>query len=192
MRKLIVQQLMTVDGFLSGPGDELDFMESVPDFSELDRHNLAVLEEVDEVFLGRRTYELFAAYWPTADHEVVAHAVNTLPKTVFSPTLKSVAWGTWDTVRLHGGDAAEEVARMKRQPGGSIMLWGSITLARSLIRNGLVDEFQFHVLPIAIGRGVGLFGRESGHVALSLTGVKRLAGGIAVLTYVPRAPDGMP
>lgn len=141
---------------------------------------------MDEVLLGRRTYELFVAYWPTAEHEAVAHAVNTLPKTVFSTTLDSVAWGTWESVRLHRGEAAEEVARLRRQPGGSIMLWGSITLARSLIRQGLVDEYQFHVLPVAIGRGVGLFGREVQQIELSLTGAKRLAGGVAALTYVPR------
>lgn len=186
MRKLIVQELVTVDGFLSGPEGELDFMEAVSDYTEVDQYNLAVLSEVDEVLLGRRTYEMFAAYWPTAEQETVAPVVNTMPKTVFSSTLDSVSWGSWNTVRLERGDPAAEVTRLKRQSGGHLMLWGSIALARTLMRHGLVDEYQFHILPVAIGRGVGLVEPDEDPINLDLTGIRDYRSGIATLTYVPR------
>ena len=86
MRKLNVQQLVTADGFVSDPGGSLEFFDAVSDYTEVDQANLAVLEHVDLILLGRRTYEMFVAFWPTAGSEVVAHAVNATPKVVFSTT----------------------------------------------------------------------------------------------------------
>lgn len=88
MRKVIIQQLVTADGFVADPDGGLEFFDTVSDYAEVDRENLSVLEHVDRILLGRRTYELFVDYWPEAETEKVAHAVNSIP-TVFSGTLSA-------------------------------------------------------------------------------------------------------
>jgi dihydrofolate reductase len=82
VRRVIVQELTTLDGFVAGPSGELDFFEAVSDFGEVDRDNIDLLADVDLVLLGRNTYQMFVEYWPTAEGEVVAEVVNTLPKIV--------------------------------------------------------------------------------------------------------------
>jgi RibD C-terminal domain len=102
MRKVLVQELMTLDGFVAGPNHELDFFESAGDFSEVDRANLKQLEGVDFVLLGAATYRMFVDYWPTpqSEGEIVAEMVNTIPKVVFSSTLDRAPWGTSPEARL--------------------------------------------------------------------------------------------
>ena len=84
MRRVLVQQWVSVDGKVAGPNGETDAFDAVPDFSPSDRHNAALLGSVDEVVLGRRTYEEFVQFWPTAEGEALAPLVNALPKTVAS------------------------------------------------------------------------------------------------------------
>ncbi|MFI0357309.1 dihydrofolate reductase family protein [Actinomadura sp. 9N407] len=185
MRKLIVQELITVDGYVAGAGGELDFFESVTDYSEVDRDNLQLLENVDTILLGAATYEMFVQYWPTAD-ETVAKMVNALPKLVFSSTLDKAPWGDWQEAQVVRGNAADKVAELKRQPGKDIMLWGSLSLARSLIQAGLLDELQLRVIPVAIGKGLKLFPDDLGRLDLQLTEAKPYASGITSLHYRPR------
>lgn len=92
MRKVILQELVTVDGLAAGPNGELDFFDVVTDYSEVDRDNLQMLEGVDTILLGDRTYRMFVEYWPTAEGEPVAESVNTIPKVVFMSTNTSPAW----------------------------------------------------------------------------------------------------
>ncbi|MEV0590598.1 dihydrofolate reductase family protein [Nonomuraea cavernae] len=185
MRKLIVQELVTVDGYAAGPDGELDFFESVTDYSQVDQDNLQIMENVDTVLLGAATYRMFVEYWPTAD-ETVATSVNTMPKLVFSSTLDKAPWGDWEPARVVRGDAAEKVAELKREPGGDIMLWGSLSLARSLIRAGLLDELQLRVIPVAVGAGQRLFPGDLGRLDLELIEAKPYSSGITSMRYRPR------
>ncbi|TDD39741.1 reductase [Actinomadura sp. KC06] len=189
MRRLIVQELITVDGYVAGPDGELDFFDSVSDYSHVDRDNLQILEDVDTVLLGADTYRMFVQYWPTAD-EPVANTVNTMPKLVFSSTLNEAPWGTWQPAEVVKGDAAAKVADLKRQPGKDLMLWGSLSLARSLTRAGLLDELQLRVVPVAIGSGEKLFPDDLGRLDLELIEGKLYPSGIISTRYRPRRTPG--
>ena len=182
-RRVIVQELMSVDGFVADPVGGLAFFDVVSDYSEIDRDNLVILNEVDTIVLGRATYQMFVDYWPSAEGEQVANAVNTTPKIVFSSTLDSAPWGRWEPVRVINGGAVEHVHQLQRQPGKQIMLWGSISLAQSLIRAGLVDEIQLRVLPVALGAGRRLLTEEVGRQDLALLHAKSYASGIVSLHY---------
>lgn len=185
MRRLIVQELVTVDGFVAGTEGDLTFFESVSDYSEVDRDNLQILEEVDTILLGANTYRMFVDYWPTADDEMVAQAVNTLQKMVFSSTLQEAPWGEWAPAQVVADDAVGVVTDLKQQEGKDIMVWGSLSLVRSLIGAGLVDDLQLRVCPIALGRGTGLFAGEGGPLGLELAEAKPYDSGIVTLRYRP-------
>jgi dihydrofolate reductase len=185
-RKVIVQELVTVDGFAAGPGGELDFFDAVPDYTEVDRDNLAALQQVDTILLGAATYRMFIEYWPTAEGEPVAKAVNTIPKLVFSSTLEAAPWGDWPEAQVVRGPAVDEVAALKERPGGDVMVWGSLSLARSLLAAGLVDEVQLRVCPIPLGAGLRLFTEETAHVGLELLEATPYSSGIVALRYATR------
>lgn len=186
MRKLIVQELITVDGYVAGPGGELDFFETVSDYSHVDRDNLRLLEDVDTILLGAATYRMFVQYWPTAD-ETVANVVNTLPKLVFSSTLERAPWGDWPAAQVVHGDAVENVTALKRRPGKDIMVWGSLSLAGALTRAGLLDELQLRVIPVAIGDGRNLFPDDLGRLDLDLVEAKPYPSGITSMHYRARS-----
>ncbi len=95
-RRVILQELTSVDSFVAGPSGGLEFFDAVSDYSEVDQDNLSLLGDVDTILLGRETYRMFVEYWPTAEGEPVADAVNTIPKIVFSSTLGSAPWGRWE------------------------------------------------------------------------------------------------
>lgn len=184
-RRVIVQELVTVDGFVAGDDGGLDFFDSVSDYSEVDTDNTAILREVDTILLGRTTYEMFVDYWPTADDEMVSSAVNSIPKVVFSATLDKAPWGAWEPAQVLAGDAVDHVRRLREEPGGTLMVWGSITLARSLLAAGLVDELQLRVVPITLGGGVSLLGAGAGagRHDLTLVEAKPYRSGVASLRY---------
>jgi dihydrofolate reductase len=121
MRKLILQEWLSLDGFAEDADGALHFFPSTEADQYSDRDQLRFLDDVDTILLGRRTYELFVGFWPTAtvDQEVIADRLNELPKLVFSNTLAEAPWGTWPAarvVRVVRGDAVAEVARLKAQP----------------------------------------------------------------------------
>lgn len=195
MRKVIVQELMSVDGFVADTDGGLDFFEAAPDFGEVDRDNLAMMQEADTVLLGRTTYGLFVDFWPTAEGEPVAEMVNTTPKVVFSSTLGRAPWGRWEPARVVRGDAAGHVRDLKSQPGQNMIVWGSISLAQSLLRAGLVDEVWLTVLPTLLGTGrsfgaEGIGGRagvSGSGGALTLREAKPYGSGIVSLRYAVAA-----
>jgi dihydrofolate reductase len=174
MRKLVVQEFVTLDGFAAGPEGELDFVTEAgaaadPTEGPFVENQLAFIESLDTILLGAVTYRMFAAYWPeqTTETQGIADALNATPKVVFSSTLESAPWGRWGPARLVSGSAADEVRRLKAEPGNDMVLWGSLMLAGSLVREGLVDEYRLQVLPVVLGRGKRLF--EDGLPAQRLT-----------------------
>lgn len=182
-RRVIVQELVSVDGFVAGPSGGLEFFDAVTDYSEVDEDNLSVLGEVDIILLGRETYRLFVEYWPTAEGEPVADAVNSTPKIVFSSTLDSAPWGRWEPAQVRNGSAVDHVHQLRREPGRDVMVWGSISLVQSLLEAGMVDEIQLRVVPIVLGRGRSLITEDIGKRDLVLLEAKPYASGIVSLRY---------
>lgn len=140
----------------------------------------------DTVLLGRVTYQEWAPYWPTSSDEPYASHINRTPKLVVSTTLKKVQWGRWDSVSLLEGDLAEEVARLKRQPGQNIGVAGSPTLVRSLLELDLLDELKLMLHPVVAGRGKRLFPDGSGLKRMKLVDTTTTPTGVLIITYRPR------
>ena len=130
---------------------------------------------------GRRTYELFVDYWPKATGPD-ADLLNELPKVVFSRTLKTVEW---NNARLAGGDVAEEISRLKQQPGKDLALFGSADLASTFIRLGLIDEYRIFVTPVVVGDGTPMFKNIKERIALNLLKAATWSSGVVVLYYQP-------
>lgn len=189
MRRVVVSNFMSLDGFVSGPNGELDwfvyagFMKGT-EFGEYAR---TVITNVDAILLGRLTYEEFSSYWPTAknDDPVITERINSLPKFVFSRSLKQVAWGDWGTARLVKEDAAAAVSKMKREPGRDMVIYGSATLVSVLMKAGLINEYQLVVCPVVLGKGRPEFKDLTQRYPLSLIDVKQLKPGAVKLVYQP-------
>ncbi|MEX0852559.1 MAG: dihydrofolate reductase family protein [Bauldia sp.] len=133
---------------------------------------------------GRIPYELMARYWPTplaAENDpVVAERMNTLPKVVFSRTLEKA---TWNNTKLMKGNIAAEVGRMKKAPGPGMVIFGSGTIVAQLADQGLIDEFQIVVNPVALGAGKTMFAGIRKRLDLKRTAVGSFANGNVVLSY---------
>src|ERR671917_548626 len=180
MRKVIVHEYISVDGFVADSDGDLEFLGPIG--GEVDQAMLRELEEIDLILLGARTYELFVNFWPTPDSkdEVIAERLNATPKIVFSTRLDSAPWGDWPEARVEPS-AYDTVAELKQQPGKSMIVWGSIEVAQALIEGELVDEIWLGVAPVVLGEGRKLFpGRQD----LELIGTQSFAdSGLEMLRY---------
>ena len=142
------------------------------------------MAESDTMLLGRRTYQEFASYWPDQGSEVqFAYYMNNTPKLVVSTTLDTVGW---QNSTLLKGNVAEELTRLKQQPGENISSTGSTTLVRSLLRDGVLDELRLLVHPIVVGRGERLFADGEPQRPLELVDSKTFSTGVVYLTYRPQ------
>ena len=145
----------------------------------------------EALLLGRRTYELFAATWPSRDGEL-ADKMNSLPKYVVSSTLEDPGW---NNSTLLTGDVVDEVSKLKQELDGEIVVLGSPQLARTVIEHDLVDEVRLMIYPVVLGAGARLFGETSDKKPMRLVHTQTVGDGIAILTYEPvredeRASDG--
>ncbi len=193
MRKLILQEFVTLDGLAAGPGNSVDFVPaSMQGDQSFGRENLAFIETIDTMLLGRVTYELFVGYWPAVtqgDEKPFADRFNGARKVVFSTTLNRAPWGEWGEARIVRTSPAREVAELKARSGKDIALFGSIRLAQTLIAAGLVDVYRLVVCPVVLGKGRSLFGEGTQQLALRRSSTKTFDRGAALLEYVPtRAP----
>jgi dihydrofolate reductase len=156
MGKLVVTEFITLDGVIEDPGgsENLDRGGWAFQFDRGEEGNKFKLDEVLEAeaqLLGRVTYEGFAAAWPSRTDEFgFADRMNTMPKYVVSSTLQDL---TWDNSTRIDGDVAEEVAKLKEQVAGNILVAGSATLVRALVEHDLVDELRLMVFPTVLGGG---------------------------------------
>ena len=183
MRRLIFQEYVTVDGYAAGPNDELDFFDTIAEQADVD--NLELLETVDTMVLGARTYRLFVEYWPTAA-DVIAPSLNRLHKVIASTTLDSAPWGDWEPGEIVT-DAVKAIGELKREEGKDLVLWGSISLFHSLLTAGLVDEVQLRVCPLVLGAGKRVFPTGVQPVPFALIEARPWAIGGALLRYKPTA-----
>ena len=197
MRKVIMFNRVTADGYFAGPDGNLDGV--VPD-TELDRPAAEANKEggVDTILFGRRTYELFEAFWPHAlddsptspdphvagrlspEMRAMAIMLNETPKLVFLRTLKK---GTWKNSRLLHEFDPREIEAMKRQPGKDMIVFGSGSIVSQLTPHGLIDEYQFVVSPVLLGSGRPLLSGVSKSLRLDLLEAKQYQSGNVTLRY---------
>jgi dihydrofolate reductase len=179
MRKLIESTFMSLDGVVGSPEKW-----ALPYFDDENKnYALSRLSEVDAFLLGRVTYEKFAARWSQIKGDDYFDRINSLPKFVASRTLRETTWNA----TLIKGDVADEVSKLKNQPGKNIMKYGTSQLDHTLIEHNLIDEFHFSIFPITVGNGQRLFdGIDTSHLNLKLTGTTTFNNGIVILTYVPK------
>ena len=183
MRRLFVSNLMSLDGFFETTDHKLDWFVIDDDFLD---YSDDMLRSVDLILFGRKTYEIMAAFWPTAQDRN-AGRMNGLAKIVFSKTLASA---DWHNTRLVRDNAADEVGRLKQQPGKDIVILGSAMLASSLLQQGLVDEYRVILDPVLLGQGNPLFKDFRQKQILKLNGSKSFRSGVNVLYYqIPRQSD---
>src|ERR1700704_813352 len=173
MRKLIMWNLVSLDGFFEGAKSwDLGWHDSVWG-EELERLSIDQLNSADTLLFGRATYEGMASYWPSAKGEV-ADLMNQIRKVVFSRTLEKASW---NNTRLVKGNAEEEVAKLKKQPGKDLLIFGSANLSTTLIRHRLIDEYRLCLAPIVLGRGTPLFKASSETMKLKLLETRPLKSG---------------
>ncbi|MFN8051041.1 MAG: dihydrofolate reductase family protein [Acidimicrobiales bacterium] len=162
MRKLVVTEFISLDGVMEAPGGDDGYVHgpwTMPYWcDDIGAYKNAEMETADALLLGRRTYEGFAAAWPSRTGDDFSDKMNSMAKYVVSGTLTSA---DWQNTTILSGDMATEVAALKAQDGGDIMVAGSATLAQSLFEADLVDELRLAIYPITLGSGKKLFPHES-------------------------------
>lgn len=183
MGRVIAQEWISVDGLMAGPGGEGDvFAAAADDLAAFGAHNAAVLDSVGEILLGRGTYDIFRAFWPTAGGQPMADQINTLPKTVASTSLSAAPWGDHTPARVVADPVAH--AHRRRSAGdGDTIVWGSSRLLRSLLAGGAVDVLELLIAPIALAVGVPLLPAGGRPVPLRLLETETWPGGTVRLRY---------
>ena len=198
MRKVIVSTFLSLDGVMQAPGGPNEdrsggFEHGGWQMAYFDEDagsaSLEAMDASDGFLMGRRTYEIMAPFWPNQpDDDPFATRMNSLAKFVASTTLKEPL--EWENSTLIKGDVAEEVAKLKRQPGKDLQVIGSGGLAHTLMQHDLVDEYQLMVHPIVLGSGARLFRDGSPTTALRLIDTQTTTTGVVILTYQPADTEG--
>jgi dihydrofolate reductase len=183
MRKVILFNLITVDGFFAGPNGEIDWHHVDEEFNEFAGEQL---DSTDGLLFGRVTYQLMASYWPTdaatTDDPIIAGKMNSLPKIVFSRTLDKAEW---NNTRLIKENIAEEISKLKQKPGKDLFVFGSADLAATLTQLGLIDEYRIIVNPVVLGSGIPLFKDVQHRIELKLVKTRTFRNGNVLLYYEP-------
>jgi dihydrofolate reductase len=184
MGRLIVEQIVTADGYAADVNGGIDFMNAVEVEDPTDRDQLGFLAGVDAILLGANTYRMFSQYWPNADptQDPVAEPINRLPKFVVSNTLTDAPWGESGSVEILRGNPTESVAALKNRYR-AIVVWGSLTLTDALFGHGLVDELRLRVVPVLIGDGRSFTPAGLGERRLALDHVVSHPSGHVGVTY---------
>ena len=189
MRKLVVQSFVTLDGVMQAPGgpeedDEGGFAYGGWSVNYWDDQMGEVMDEATSrpfaMVLGRRTYDIMAAYWPHAPEEAGAKVFNEATKYVASRGRPSLEWS--NSVLIEG-DAADGLAALKREDGPELQVHGSANLIQTLLRHNLVDEYRLWVFPVVLGTGKRLFGDGALPAGLRLVGHKTSSSGVVMGTW---------
>jgi len=186
MGKIVVSDNITLDGVIQDPAGDEGFrgggwVGRIEDLPQLGKLALDEAVGSEALLLGRRSYEWFAARWPSRSGEL-ADRLNSMPKYVVSSTLDHPAWNNSEVL---AGDAVSEVAALRQGLDGDVLVPASFRLVRTLLELDLVDELRLKVFPVVLGAGERLFGGSSDPKPLRLVDARTIDGGIAVLTYEP-------
>jgi dihydrofolate reductase len=176
LRKIIVEEDISLDGIFEDNG-KWRFDYSSDDLADFDRTKL----KPDAMLIGRKTYELFASYWPNqkSDENSFADKMNSMHKYVVSATLKRA---DWKNTTIIDGDVPKEISRIKNESDGDIEIFGSAKLVQTLTQYGLVDEFNLLVFPVILGSGKRLFA-EGKKLPVTLVETKKFSKGVVLLHY---------
>jgi len=191
MGKIALSQHTSLDGVMQSPGHTdvpFKYRGWVVDFDrspEGDRFQLEQAQNSEALLLGRVTYEAMQAFWPTAEGEF-ADRLNALPKYVVSSTLTDPA----GNATVLGDDWSEEVARLRKELDGEIVVYGSRRLSQALMGMGLVDEVRLMVYPVVLGTGDRLFGEMQDKIPLRLVESRPFGEGVVSMIYAPATADG--
>ena len=179
MRKIVATEYMSLDGVFEEPGQW-----AFPFWSDqAAKFKFDELFASDALLLGRKTYEGFAAAWPTMTDEAgFSDKMNGMPKYVVSTTLDTAEW---NNSRLIKENVVDEIAKLKQEPGQDILLAGSGQLLHTLLQNNLVDELRIMLHPVVLGSGKRLFQDGIDTTVLKLTGTETFDSGIVILRYEP-------
>lgn len=175
MRKVVLYELLSLDGVAEEPGDWMSDS-GQPIFDNLER----IIERQDDVLMGRGTYDYWVGYWPTSDVEPFATFINQTPKHVFTSDALTPEWANTVVVDR---SATEYVAELKQADGGDIGIHGSISLAQSLLAAGLVDELRLVIAAAIADSGRRLFDTVGQHHGLELVEMERTPKNSLLLTY---------
>ena len=183
MRKIVMLNRISVDGFFAGSNGEIDWFIHDPEVDQAAHEMMSP----DTILFGRETYQMFENYWPLVADDPdasesdrdIANELNQMTKIVFSKSLKKVAW---ENSRLVKGDLIKEVNQLHKGKGPDIAIFGSGRIVQQLAGKGLIDEFIFNVTPVVLGRGKSLF-NDGTQFDLTLLGTRHFDSGNALLHY---------
>lgn len=190
MSRVVISEFLSLDGVMEDPGGAEGYKHGGWSFqfdrgAAGDKFKVDELLAADALLLGRVTYQGFAAAWPSmTDEQGFADKMNSMRKCVVSNTLTD-SEATWTNSTVIRGDVEAEVAKLKAQAGGDLLVAGSAQLSHFLIEHGLVDEYRLMVFPVVLGSGKRLFPEVSDAVRLTLAEAKPTGSGIMLLTYHP-------
>jgi dihydrofolate reductase len=189
MRKLKLQMNMSIDGFVAGTNGELDWMTWDQD-EKLIQFIHSLIDSSDTILMGRKMTDGFVSHWenvvnnePKNPHFLLAKKMVDTPKVVFTKTLKR---STWNNTTLATRDLAEEIARLKKQNGKDIIVYGGAGFVSSLIKENLIDEYHLFINPAAIGDGMPIFRSLDRTQKFSVIRSQPYACGVTVLSYKPK------
>jgi dihydrofolate reductase len=180
MRRVILQMGISLDCIVAG-GPKGGADPAAPEHKDVKAWKLESLRQVGTHVMGRVTYEGMAAHWPSSNDEYAAF-MNDLPKVVFSKSLPAAEWAH---TRIARGDIAEEIARLRNEPGKDIMAHGGASFVQALSRQGLIDEYRLVIQPVALGSGEPLFKDLAAPLQLALIEAKTFPAGTVIHVYRP-------
>ncbi len=186
MRKLKLQMQLSLDGFVAGLNQEMDWMTWDMD-NELSVYINSLIETSDTILLGRKMTDGFVNHWenvvktqPDSPEFPFANKMVDIPKVVFTNTLDS---SHWDNTKLATGELTEEIRKLKMLPGEDMIVYGGADFVSSLVREDLIDEYHLFINPVVIGNGISIFKEVKQNQRLNLVSAKAYSCGITVLVY---------
>lgn len=183
MRKVTVFNFVTLNGYFKGPNGDISWHRHGAEEGEYAAEGL---QSGNTLLFGRVTYEMMASYWPTPDAiknaPIVAEGMNNADKIVFSRTLKKAEWKNTGLVKEN---IVEEIRKMKQMPGKDMTLLGSGSILTQFAEQGLIDEYQLMLDPVALGDGTPIFKDIKHKLDLKLTGTRTFKSGVVLLCYQP-------
>ncbi|MFD5552289.1 dihydrofolate reductase family protein [Streptomyces sp. NPDC127068] len=185
MRTFKLQVQMSVDGYMSGPNGEMDWL-TYPEGEDISAYTTGLAERVDTIVLGRKLAEGFIPHWaagPEDEPKEAVDQINRAHKVVISRTLTA---SPWENTVIEGGDLTETVTRLKERAGGDLIVYGGGTLVAELIARQLIDELHVFVNPVALGGGMPVFGGPGAYRGFRLVDARPFACGITALRLEPK------